>query len=414
MTMSPHEYGDVSPGLEEGSAQRRTPPATRRSIAVLAAVLAVGAVVAMKHANPSAASDSAANSVRAVGGAPALGPNSGLALNATFVDIATAGSRGYWVAAADGGVFTQGNAKFHGSAAGLPLAGPVVGIASPPGGKGYWLAAADGGVFTYGDPDFFGSLGGYQAFGAPLTSPITAIAASPTGHGYWLLAGDGGVFAFGDAHFYGSAAGGGHPMPFVGITATKSGHGYYLLEADGGVFTYGDARFSGAARDGKQATAIALRPGGHGYQVARIDGSVVGFGGAPSAAAPADPSANEHPVVGIAPRPGGGAWLARGYAPPPVPAPVPGASNSAFLACTRAHESDSAGGYAARSSDGLYHGAYQFLQSTWDNVARRSGRFDLVGRDPATVAPVDQDQLALNLYHWSGAGPWGGRCAGMS
>ena len=411
MARSQNEYGDVSLALDEGSAPRRTPPATRRSIAVLAAVLALGAVVAMKHADTSAAADVAANSVRAVGDAPALGPDPGLTLNAGFVGVAAATNRGYWVAAADGGVFTQGDAHFYGSANGLPLAGPVVGIAAPPGGKGYWLAAADGGVFTFGSRDFFGSLGGYQAFGAPLTSPITAIAATPTGRGYWLLGGDGGVFAFGDADYLGSAAGGAYPTPFVGIAATKSGRGYYLLEADGGVFAFGDARFSGAVQDGQVATAIAARPTGRGYQVTRVDGSIVGFGGAGSASAPPDAAPTEHPVVGIAARRAGGAWIARGYVPPAPPMPSP--STSAFLACTRAHESDSAGGYAARSSDGLYYGAYQFLRSTWDNVARQSGRFDLVGRDPATVSPADQDQLALNLYHSAGAGPWGGRCAGL-
>jgi len=359
-------------------------------------VLAFGAALAVKHAGSSVAADAAANSVRAVGGAPALGPDPGLALNAGFVGIAAASNQGYWVAAADGGVFTQGDARFYGSAHGLPLAGPLVGIAAPPGGRGYWLAAADGGVFTYGARGFYGSLGGYRAFGAPLTAPITAIAATPSGRGYWLLGGDGGVFAFGDADYLGSAAGRAYPTPFVGIAGTNSGHGYYLLEADGGVFAFGDARFSGSFQDGRAAIGIAVPPAG-GYQVARNDGSVIGFGGAASNAAPVDWGAIAHPVVGIAARAAGGAWLARGYVPPAPPQAAP--STSAFL--------------AARSPDGLYYGAYQFLQSTWDNVARQSGRFDLVGRNPATVSPADQDQLALNLYHWQGAAPWGGRCAGL-
>jgi hypothetical protein len=88
-------------------------------------------------------------------------------------------------------------------------------------------------------------------------------------------------------------------------------------------------------------------------------------------------------------------------------------SQDPFLRCTRAHESDSAGGYRAVSPGGLYRGAYQFLRSTWDIVARRVGRYDLVGVDPAAAAPHDQDVLALALYHWQGAAPWGGRCAGL-
>ena len=37
---------------------------------------------------------------------------------------------------------------------------PMVGIASTPDGKGYWLVAADGGVFSFGDAGFYGSMGG--------------------------------------------------------------------------------------------------------------------------------------------------------------------------------------------------------------------------------------------------------------
>ena len=81
-----------------------------------------------------------------------------------------------------------------------------------------------------------------------------------------------------------------------------------------------------------------------------------------------------------------------------------------FLACTRAHESDTAGGYRAVSPDGVYHGAYQFDQTTWDSVASSIGRPDLVGVDPAAASPADQDTLATALYAMRGNQPWGGRC----
>jgi len=83
-----------------------------------------------------------------------------------------------------------------------------------------------------------------------------------------------------------------------------------------------------------------------------------------------------------------------------------------FLVCTRAHESDSAGGYRAVNPSGTYRGAYQFSQSTWNSTARHAGRPDLVGVDPAKAASWDQDALALSLYRWQGASPWNGRCAG--
>jgi hypothetical protein len=81
------------------------------------------------------------------------------------------------------------------------LNAPIVGIASTPTGKGYWLAAADGGVFTFGDAPFYGSEGG-----KPLNKPIVGISATPTGKGYWLVAADGGIFTFGDAPFDGVAS----------------------------------------------------------------------------------------------------------------------------------------------------------------------------------------------------------------
>ena len=64
--------------------------------------------------------------------------------------------------AADGGVFAF-NAAFFGSQATTHLNAPVVGMAATPDGQGYWLVAADGGVFAHGDAGFFGS----QAADAP-------------------------------------------------------------------------------------------------------------------------------------------------------------------------------------------------------------------------------------------------------
>ncbi len=100
----------------------------------------------------------------------------------------------YWVVASDGGVFSFGNAAFHGSAGALRLNKPIVGSATIPNGQGYWLVASDGGVFNYGDAAFYGSMGGTK-----LNKPIVGMAATPDGGGYWLVASDGGVFNFGDA-----------------------------------------------------------------------------------------------------------------------------------------------------------------------------------------------------------------------
>jgi len=82
-----------------------------------------------------------------------------------------------------------------------------VGMAATPDGGGYWLVAADGGVFAFGDARFLGSTGALR-----LARPVVGMAATPDGGGYWLVAADGGVFAFGDARFLGSRGG----LPLAG------------------------------------------------------------------------------------------------------------------------------------------------------------------------------------------------------
>jgi hypothetical protein len=85
-------------------------------------------------------------------------------------------------------------------------------------GTGYWLVAADGGVFTFGTAQFYGSMAGKH-----LNSPITGIVATPDDHGYWLVAQDGGVFAFGDAVYSGSMGGTKLNAPVVGEASASGG-----------------------------------------------------------------------------------------------------------------------------------------------------------------------------------------------
>ena len=65
------------------------------------------------------------------------------------------------------------HAGFFGSAGSLRLNKPVVGMASVPDGGGYWLVAADGGIFSYGDARFFGSTGSIV-----LNQPIVGMSSS--------------------------------------------------------------------------------------------------------------------------------------------------------------------------------------------------------------------------------------------
>ncbi|MGH9098551.1 MAG: hypothetical protein ACRDWB_14140, partial [Acidimicrobiales bacterium] len=59
-------------------------------------------------------------------------------------------------AAADGGIFAFGDAPFHGSMGGQPLARPMVGMALSRLQSGYWLVAQDCGIFSF-DAPFLGS-----------------------------------------------------------------------------------------------------------------------------------------------------------------------------------------------------------------------------------------------------------------
>ena len=89
--------------------------------------------------------------------------------------------------------------------------------------------------------------------------------------------------------------------------------------------------------------------------------------------------------------------------PPPHSPPTKTGTSYELLSCLAKKESNA--NYQDDTGNG-YHGAYQFLQSTWDAVARHVGRPDLVGVNPAHVAPATQDMLALALLQWCGLGQW--------
>lgn len=52
------------------------------------------------------------------------------------------------------------------------------------------------------------------------------------------------------------------------------------------------------------------------------------------------------------------------------------------------------GNYATNTGNGFY-GAYQFMTSTWNSVASKSGRQDLVGIRPDLASPSDQDAMII-------------------
>lgn len=200
-------------------------------------------------------------------------------LNQPIVAVAsTPTNRGYWLVARDGGVFPFGDAQFHGSTGDLRLNQPIVAAIATASGRGYWLVALDGGVFAFGDAQFLGSTGDIR-----LNQPIVAGMSTPSGLGYWLVARDGGVFGFGDAQFHGSTGDLRLNQPIVAASATSSGDGYWLVAADGGAFVFGDAPFHGSAGSlalRQPIVAFASTPLDSGYRMFASDGGVFSFGDA--------------------------------------------------------------------------------------------------------------------------------------
>jgi hypothetical protein len=201
------------------------------------------------------------------------------ALEQPIIDaVATSSGHGSWSLAADGGVFTAGDASFAGSLAGPTLEAPVVGIAGMPCRTGYDVLAADGGVFTFGRAQFYGSMGATK-----LNMPMTGMAVTCSGQGYYTVAGDGGVFTFGNARFHGSTASQQLASPIFTIVPNCADSGYWLVARDGGVFAVGHVGFYGSLGGAALASPIVAllpTPTFHGYWLVAADGKAHPFGDA--------------------------------------------------------------------------------------------------------------------------------------
>jgi hypothetical protein len=293
-------------------------------------VLAPGLILASAGTASAAYPDNPAQPVP-FGDAGFFGPNGGMQLNSPPVAMAPSpGNQGYWVAAADGGVFTFGNAAFHGSTGNLILNKPIVGMATTPDGGGYWLVASDGGIFSFGDALFWGSTGNLH-----LNAPIVGMAATPDGQGYWLVASDGGIFSFGDALFHGSTGNLQLNAPIVGMASAPGGSGYWLAASDGGIFSFGTAPFLGSMGNVplvSKVVGIASTPNAPGYWLAAGDGGVFNFGNAAFGGSMGGQS-NANPIRAIAATTdGGGYWLLPTTPPPVLPTVGPGSSGPVVAA----------------------------------------------------------------------------------
>jgi hypothetical protein len=81
-----------------------------------------------------------------------------------------------------------------------------------------------------------------------------------------------------------------------------------------------------------------------------------------------------------------------------------------FLQCVA--QAESGGNYQAVSPNGLYMGAFQFSQATWNYAAQAAGLSSLVGVPPNQATKAEQDTVAVALYALDGERPWlGDRCS---
>ena len=96
----------------------------------------------------------------------------------------TASGNGYWLFAADGGIFSFGDAQFYGSLGGTKLSSPVVSMQRTATGKGYWMMTQDGHIYAFGDATGYGDIGGCTNYGGAARMLVT-----PDGDGYWIATG---------------------------------------------------------------------------------------------------------------------------------------------------------------------------------------------------------------------------------
>ena len=82
-----------------------------------------------------------------------------------------------------------------------------------------------------------------------------------------------------------------------------------------------------------------------------------------------------------------------------------------FLQCVV--QAESGGNYGAVSPNGMYLGAFQFSQSTWNFAARAAGTPAIWSAWPPNHATKpEQDTVAVALFALDGEQPWlGDRCS---
>jgi hypothetical protein len=140
---------------------------------------------------------------------------------------------GLWAVELTGEVWTAGTARSYGDVTKERGRAVPTGIAATPTGRGYYIVLNDGGVFSFGDAVFHGSTGGNKPGGHDATGLSLAYNLHDEVIGYWMVASDGGVFTFGDAPFLGSTGGNNGGSSVTGIVTRPDGLSYAWVHQNG-------------------------------------------------------------------------------------------------------------------------------------------------------------------------------------
>jgi hypothetical protein len=157
---------------------------------------------------------------------------------------------------------------------------------------------------------------------------------------------------------------------------------------------------------GQLAAAVAAQ------QAAQAKAAAAAVAAARKVASPSTPAATV-PASAAGPSATVAATTSAATAPASSGDPYPNLPDpvlNAFLTCVV--QAESGGDYSVVSPNGLYMGAFQFSQPTWNSAASAAGLGLLVGVPPNDATKAEQDTVAVALYALDGLQPWlGDRCS---